>query len=103
MFHNGHARVLMQAKNAFPNTHLLVGGQWSSSSSREVKGLKSPLSLCVGVAIVTSDEDTQRHKGKTVMCEVERYDAVRHCRYVDEVVEGCPWLITPEFIEKHKV
>lgn len=37
------------------------------------------------------------------MNERERYDAVKHCRYVDEVVEGCPWLITPEFIEEHQV
>ena len=26
MFHSGHARALMQAKNLFPNTHLIVGG-----------------------------------------------------------------------------
>ena len=37
------------------------------------------------------------------MSERERYNAVRHCRYVDEVIEECPWLITPEFIEEHQV
>lgn len=31
LFHSGHARALMQAKNVFPNTHLIVGGKvWIS-------------------------------------------------------------------------
>jgi choline-phosphate cytidylyltransferase len=37
------------------------------------------------------------------MTELERYDAVKHCRYVDEVIEGCPWLITPEFLTEHQI
>lgn len=37
------------------------------------------------------------------MTEDERYEAVRHCRYVDEVIPDCPWTLEDEFLEKHKV
>lgn len=37
------------------------------------------------------------------MTDLERYDAVRHCRYVDEVVRDAPWELDDEFLEKHKV
>lgn len=37
------------------------------------------------------------------MTEHERYEALRHCRYIDEILRDAPWTLTPEFLEKHKV
>ena len=37
------------------------------------------------------------------MSDVERYEAVRHCRYVDEVLKDAPWVTDLEFLTKNKV
>ncbi|KAE9045726.1 hypothetical protein PR003_g10268 [Phytophthora rubi] len=77
LFHFGHAKALQQCKEAYPNTFLIVG-------------------CC-------SDEITHKLKGRTVMTDQERYESLRHCRWVDEVVEDAPWVLSDEFLEKHKI
>ena len=37
------------------------------------------------------------------MSHAERCEAVRHCRWVDEVVPDAPWIIDAEFIEKYEI
>lgn len=37
------------------------------------------------------------------MNEIERYEAVRHCRYVDEIVQDAPWEVDEEYLTKHKI
>jgi glycerol-3-phosphate cytidylyltransferase-like family protein len=52
---------------------------------------------------VCNDADTLRYKGKTVMTEGERYEALRHCKWVDEVVTDAPWVITEPFLDAHGI
>src|SRR5271170_3209962 len=70
-------RQLEQAKTAFPSTYLMVG--------------------------VTGDAETHKRKGLTVLTGAERAETVRHCKWVDEVIPNCPWIVTPEFLAQHNI
>ena len=56
--------------------------------------------LVVGVC---NDTLTHSHKGTTVMTDTERYEAIRHCRWVDEVLRDAPWVLTEDFLTKHRI
>lgn len=77
MFHAGHEKQLRQAKEAFPNVHLIVG--------------------------VVNDELTKHFKGSTVVPESWRYNRIRNCPFVDEVKRDAPWVITEEFLKENKI
>ena len=77
LFHYGHAKSLEQAKKLFPNTHLIVG-------------------CC-------NDELTRKMKGLTVLNQYERCESLRHCKWVDEIIEDAPWVIDENFLKKHKI
>jgi choline-phosphate cytidylyltransferase len=74
MYHIGHAKVLEQAKKLFKHTYLIVG--------------------------VSGDQETIEKKGKIVMNEKERCEILEHCRWVDEVLCPCPWVLSVDFLRE---
>ena len=77
LFHYAHALQLRQAKLSFPNVHLIVG--------------------------VVSSGLCEQHKNRPLLESAERYEAVRNCRWVDEVVEDAPWVIDDNFMNKLQI
>lgn len=37
------------------------------------------------------------------MNDAERAESLRHCRWVDEVIEDAPWVLDQSFLDRHKV
>jgi choline-phosphate cytidylyltransferase len=68
---------LEQAKKLFKHTYLIVG--------------------------VSPDWEVNQKKGKLVMNEFERVEIIKHCKWVDEVICPCPWVITMDFLKKHNI
>ena len=55
------------------------------------------------IAGVSGDEETIWLKGKLVMTEDERAASVDMCKYVDEVLMPCPWVLSLEFLEVNDI
>ena len=75
MFHIGHLNLIKRAKEA--GDYLIVG--------------------------VHSDEDIGSYKRRPVIPENDRYEIIRSCRYVNEVIESAPLVMTRKFIEKNNI
>ena len=75
LFHAGHVALLREARRH--GDRLVVG--------------------------VLSDEGAASYKRRPVMTLEERVAVVAACRYVDEVVEGAPLVLTEEFLAAHRV
>merc|ERR1711957_320135 len=74
-FHYGHARLLKQGKDKFPHVHLIVG-------------------VCL-------QDDVEKYKGKTLSTRYERIEAIKNCKWADEVVDA-PWITSVEFLDSIK-
>lgn len=71
LLHYGHMNAFRLAKSL--GTHLVVG--------------------------VNSDASITQCKGAPLMTDPERLAMVQQCKFVDEVVEDCPYVMSPEYLE----
>ena len=75
MFHIGHLNLIKRSRNMCD--YLIVG--------------------------VHSDLDIASYKRMPVIPEDDRYEIIRCCKYVDEVIVSAPLSITKKFIEENKI
>jgi choline-phosphate cytidylyltransferase len=80
LFHRGHLESLIKAKNVLndiSNTFLIVG--------------------------VVSDKDCESYKRKPIIKEEDRVEIIKSLTMVDDIIFPCPLIVTPEFLNKHKI
>lgn len=77
LFHFGHALQLRQAKLSFPRVILLAG--------------------------VCSDQLCADNKSPPAMTHAERCEAVRQCRWVDEVLPDAPWVPDQNWVDQWQI
>lgn len=75
LFHIGHINMFKQAREL--GDYLIVG--------------------------VHSDETVESYKKTPIIPEKERYEIIRNCRLVDEIIEDAPLIVTKKYILKHDI
>ena len=78
LFHYGHAEMLGRVRAKFGAQAIIVAG-------------------------IAREDDCLKYKRQPIMTQDERARSVRACKYVDEVIENAPWVITQEFLDAHKL
>ncbi len=69
-------------------------------NARAIANDAGNVELVVGVH---SDKTTEGYKRKPVISQEQRYEVVRACRYVDEVIEDAPLIVTPGYLLEHRI
>lgn len=69
-------------------------------SFRKCKELYEDVTLIVGVI---SDKNATSYKRPPIYCESHRYALVENSKYVDQIIEDSPLVITKEFMEEYKL
>lgn len=75
LFHYGHVEFLKKARAL--GDYLIVG--------------------------VPADEDLVSYKRSPILTMEERVNSVAGCRYADEVIPNCPFILDRDWIEKHNI
>lgn len=78
LFHYGHAEMLGRVRQVYgPQALILVG--------------------------IASDADCIHYKRQPILSQDERARSVKACKYIDEVIENAPWVITQEFLDTYHI
>jgi choline-phosphate cytidylyltransferase len=77
LFHRGHLESLKICKNLHKNVYLIVG--------------------------INGDEGATSYKRKPIYKEDDRYEIIKHIKFVDEIIENPPFIITEEFLDKYNI
>ena len=77
LFHYGHLDSFRKCKELNYNVYLIVG--------------------------IISDNIAENYKRRPIIEEKHRYEIIKNIKYVDEIVENPPLIITKEFMNKYNI
>lgn len=77
LFHVGHLSLFKKARALFEDPHLIVG--------------------------IHSDKAVESYKRLPIICQEQRYEMIKSCRLVDEIIEEAPLFVDENFINENKI